>query len=576
MTSFGIVQIVLFLVVLAIVTPFFGNYMLKVWAGERVFLSPILRPIEVAWYKLSGIDEEHEQSWVGYAVALTLFSLVLAVFSYILLRIQTHLPLNPDSQGSVGPFLAFNSAVSFTSNTNWQNYAGEATLSYLSQMIVLARTNFTSGATGIAVAFAFIRGFSRHSAQSIGNFWVDVTRITVYIFIPVCVVLGIFFMAQGVPQTLGGAVTVKTLEGAQQVISRGPIAGQEAIKMLGSNGGGFMNTSSGHPFENPTPLSNFVQMVFGAIVAFGLIWTFGRAVGNVKQGLAILAAVSIFFVAGMLIAVAAEQGGNGFLTQVGISQAATSTNPGGNMEGKEVRFGAAGSAMYNAMMTGTSTGAVNSATDSYTPIGGMVELVSIKLGDITPGGAGNGLYGILMFAVVTVFVGGLMVGRTPEYIGKKIQGFEIKMATIGLLILPVFILSFAALSSVIPKGFSAISNPGPHGLSEILYAFASTVANNGSAFAGLSANTNYYNIVFAVAMWLGRFIFIVPILALAGSLAAKRRVPVTAGTLSTDTWLFAAVLVAVVILVGGLTMFPALSLGPIADHVQFASGQLPQ
>ena len=565
MTSFGIVQIILFLAVLAVITPFFGNYMLKVWAGERVFLSPVLRPIEVAWYKLSGIHEDQEQSWVGYAVALTLFSLILAVFSYILLRIQTHLPLNPDGQSPVGPFLAFNSAVSFTSNTNWQNYAGEATLSYLSQMIVLARTNFTSGATGIAVAFAFIRGFSRHSAQSIGNFWVDVTRITVYIFLPVCVVLGIFFMSQGIPQALGGAVTVKTLDGATQVISRGPIAGQEAIKMLGSNGGGFMNTSSGHPFENPTPLSNFVQMVFGAIVAFGLIWTFGRAVGNVKQGIAIFAAVSVFFVAGMFIAVAAEQGGNPFLTQLGISQAATSTNPGGNLEGKELRFGAAGSAQYNAMMTGTSTGAVNSATDSYTPIGGMVELVSIKLGDITPGGAGNGLYGILMFAVVTVFVG-----------GKKIQGFEIKMATLGLLILPVFILSFAALSSVIPKGVSAIANPGPHGLSEILYAFASTVANNGSAFAGLSANTNYYNIVFAVAMWLGRFIFIIPILALAGSLAAKRRIPATAGTLSTDTWLFAAVLIAVVILVGGLTMFPALSLGPIADHVQLAAGQLPQ
>ena len=428
--------------------------------------------------------EDHEQNWVGYAVALTLFSLVLAVFSYVLLRIQAHLPLNPDGQSPLGPFLAFNSAVSFTSNTNWQNYAGEATLSYLSQMIVLARTNFTSGATGIAVAFAFIRGFSRHSAQSIGNFWVDVTRITIYIFLPVCVLLAIFFMMQGVPQTLGGAVTVKTLEGASEVISRGPIAGQEAIKMLGSNGGGFMNTSSAHPFENPTPLSNFVQMVFGAIVAFGLIWTLGRAVGNVKQGIAIMAAVSVFFVAGILIAVTAEQGGSPYLPQVGINQTASATNPGGNMEGKEVRFGAAGSAMYNAMMTGTSTGAVNSATDSYTPIGGMVELVSIKLGDITPGGAGNGLYGILMFAVVTVFVGGLMVGRTPEYIGKKIQGFEIKMATIGLLILPVFILSFAALSAVIPKGFSAISNPGPHGLSEILYAFASTVANNGSAFAG--------------------------------------------------------------------------------------------
>ena len=574
MTGIGLAQILSFFGLVAAISPLLGNYIFKVWRGDRVFLSPVLRPVEVAVYRLSGIDERHEQRWTGYMIAVLLFSLVLMLISYLLLRIQSHLFLNPDHQSPVGGYLAFNSAVSFTSNTNWQNYAGEATLSYLSQMLVLARTNFTSGATGIAVAFAFIRGFSRHSTQTLGNFWVDITRIVVYIFLPICVVLAVIFMAQGVPQTLGGSVTVKTLEGATQTIARGPIAGQEAIKFLGSNGGGFMNTSSAHPFENPSPLTNLIEMVAGTVVAFGLLWTFGRAVGNVKQGIALIAATGFLFVLAVGFTASAEKVGNPLLTQIGISQTSNGSSPGGNMEGKEVRFGPIMSGAFNGDMTGTSTGAVNSASDSYTPLGGMVVLAMIKLGDITPGGAGNGLYGILIFAVVTVFVGGLMVGRTPEYLGKKIQGFEVKMAAIGLLILPVFILSFAGLSSVIPKGVSAILNTGPHGLTELLYAFASTVANNGSAFGGLSANTNYFNILFAVAMWLGRFIFMVPVLALAGSLAAKRSIPATAGTLATDTALFSAVLVAVVILVGGLTMFPALSLGPLAEHFRMIAGQL--
>src|SRR5579884_1982162 len=574
MTLIGLLQILILAALVALVTPFLGGYMAKVFQGQRVFLSPVIRPVERVLYKLGGVDEEREQSWLGYLAAVMLFTLVGILVTYLILRIQNHLPLNPDHQGPVGGYLSFNTAVSFATNTNWQNYGGETTMSYLSQMLALATHNFMSAATGIAIAVAVIRGFARHSTRNLGNFWVDATRATLYVLLPISIVLALVYVAQGVPQTFGGSVTAHTLDGALQVIARGPVASQEAIKILGTNGGGFFNTNSAHPFENPSPLTNTLQMVSILSIPFGLTWAFGRMVGKVKQGIAIAAAMALVVVVGIFIVAPVEKIGNPAFTRLGLDQSSTGTSPGGNMEGKEVRFGPILSGTFATVTTDTSTGAVDSFHDSFTPLGGLVPLVNIELGEITPGGVGSGLYGMLVFAVLAVFIAGLMVGRTPEYLGKKIQGYEVKMAALAILILPLSILGFSAVAAVIPQGTSAILNHGPHGLSEILYAFSSQTANNGSAFAGLSTNTPFYNVTGALAMFIGRFLFIAPVLAMAGSLAAKRRVPVTAGTFPTDTALFSGLLVGVVIIVGALTFFPALSLGPVAEHLRMIAGQL--
>jgi K+-transporting ATPase ATPase A chain len=574
MTANEIVQIVIYLAIVALITPFLGEYMAKVFSGQRVFLSPVVRPVERGFYLLAGIREDREQRWTGYLLAVLLFSVVGLLLTYAILRLQAHLPFNPDGQAAVPGWLSFNTAVSFTTNTNWQNYGGESTMSYLSQMLGLATHNFMSGAMGIAVAVAFVRAFARQSVQEIGNFWVDVTRSTLYVLLPISIVIALVLVAQGVPQTLGGSVAAKTLEGATQTIARGPVASQEVIKELGTNGGGFFNTNSAHPFENPSPLTNLVELVAILSIPFGLAWMFGRMVGSIKQGIAIGSAMAVVLVLGMVVSVPAEVTGNPAFTTLGVSQATSGSSPGGNMEGKEVRFGPTLSAVWMTATTDTSTGAVNSFHDSFTPLGGLVALVDMQLGEITPGGVGSGLYGMLIFAVLAVFIAGLMVGRTPEYLGKKIQGYEVKMASLAILITPLNVLAWTALSASIAAGTSVILNPGPHGLSEILYAFSSMNGNNGSAFAGLGTNTNYYNFVGGLAMFTGRFIFLVPILALAGSVVGKKKVPESAGTFPTDTPLFSGLLVGVILIVGALTFFPALSLGPIVEHLRMIAGQL--
>jgi K+-transporting ATPase ATPase A chain len=574
MTAIGLLQIVIFVAIVVGIVPLLGGYMTKVFQGERVFLSPVVRPLEVGFYRVAGVRESREQKWTGYLVAVMLFTLVGIVLTYLLLRLQSHLPLNPDHQTPVGGYLSFNTAISFATNTNWQNYGGESTMSYLSQMLALATHNFMSAATGIAIAVAVIRGFARQSVSELGNFWVDATRTTLYVLLPISFVLALVYVAQGMPQTFSGAATVKTLEGATQVIARGPVASQEAIKILGTNGGGFFNVNSAHPFENPTPLTNLLEMASILAIPFSLTWVFGKMVGNIKQGIAVAAAMAFIVLLGIFIAAPAEKIGNPEFTKAGISQTSNGDSPGGNMEGKEVRFGPILSGVFATVTTDTSTGAVNSFHDSFTPLGGLVPLVNIELGEITPGGVGSGMYGVLVFAVIAVFIAGLMVGRTPEYLGKKIQGYEVKMASLAILILPLSILGFSALAAVIPKGTSSILNAGPHGLSEILYAFSSTTGNNGSAFAGLTTNTTFYNVTLAVAMFVGRFIFIVPVMAMAGSLVTKKKVPVTAGTFPTDTALFSGLLVGVIVIVGALTFFPALSLGPIAEHLRLVHGVL--
>jgi potassium-transporting ATPase potassium-binding subunit len=574
MTLIGLLQIVIVLAIVGILMPPLGNYMAKVFQGERVFLSPVIRPLEVGVYKLSGVREDQEQRWTGYLLAVMLFSVAGLLISYAIMRLQAHLPLNPDGQSAVNGWLSFNTAVSFTTNTNWQNYGGESTMSYLSQMLALATHNFMSAAMGIAVAVAVVRAFARQSMQQLGSFWVDVTRCTLYVLLPISIVVTLLLVAQGVPQTLGGSVTAKTLEGAAQTIARGPVASQEVIKELGTNGGGFFNTNSAHPFENPSPLTNVVENVMLLAIPFALAWMFGRMVGSIKQGLALAGAMLAVMIIGIAVGAPAEKIGNPAFTQLDISQASNGVSPGGNMEGKEVRNGPILSALWMVSTTNTSTGAVNSFHDSFTPLGGLVALVNMELGEITPGGVGSGLYGILIFAVVSVFIAGLMVGRTPEYLGKKIQGYEIKMASLAILITPLNVLAWTGLSVLIPKGVGPILNPGPHGLSEILYAFSSFNGNNGSAFAGLGTNTNYYNLVGGLAMFTGRFIFLVPIMALAGSLVAKRKVPESAGTFPTDSVLFSGLLVGVILIVGALTFFPALSLGPIVEHLRMVAGQL--
>ena len=553
---------------------FIGPYLHRVFTGQPVFLRPVVRPVERGFYWLAGIKEDQEQSWVRYLVTMLGVQAVSLLFSYVIFRVQNHLPLNPMELGPVPPDLAMNTAISFTTNTNWQNYTGEQTMSYLSQMLGLVIHNFLSAATGIALAVALVRAIASRRLKTIGNFYVDATRAILYVLLPISVVGALVLASQGVIQSLSSYPVAHTLEGVQQTIAVGPFASQEVIKDLGNNGGGPFNANSAHPFENPNGFTNNFEIFLELWIPFGLAVMFGRWVGNVKQGLAIGGAMALVLVGATAIAAAAEQVGNPALTNVGVSQANTSTQAGGNMEGKAVRFGPIYSAQFAASTTATSTGSVDSSHDSFTPIGGMVPMVLIQLGEITPGGVGAGLYGMLMFAVISVFIAGLMVGRTPEYLGKKIESREVRLAVLTLLVGPAVILGFTALSVLLPAGKAGPLNPGAHGFSEILYAFTSQFGNNGSAFAGLTGNTVYYNSMGGAAMWVGRYIFVIPLMALAGSLAGKKVVPASRGTFATDTPLFAGLLVGVILIVGALTFFPALSLGPLLEHFQLAAGQL--
>ena len=574
MTISGWVQIALFGAIVIAITRPFGGYMTRVFAGERTFLSPVLRPLERAVYWCCGVDEKEEQHWLTYAVAVLLFSVVGFVTLYALQRLQWYLPFNPEGQTGVEQSLALNTSVSFITNTNWQSYVPETTMGYLVQMAGLTVHNFVSAATGIALALALIRGFVRREAKAIGNFWVDLTRCTLYILLPISVVIALFYVWQGIPQNLGAYVDATTLEGAKQTIAQGPIASQEAIKILGTNGGGFLNANSSHPYENPNALTNLVQLVSIFSIGAALTNVLGRMVGDERQGWAIFAAMGLLFLAGVTTAYWAESHGNPAFAAFGVNSAANSQQAGGNMEGKEVRFGPALSALYATVTTDTSCGAVNSMHDSYLPLGGMVPLINMQLGEVIFGGVGSGLYGILGFAIVAMFVAGLMVGRTPEYLGKKLELKEVKMTILALLSLPLSILGWTALAVVLPAGLAGIANPGPHGFSEILYAYTEGTGNNGSAFAGLSANTLFYNTTIAAAMLIGRFIFVIPLLAVAGSLAQKKLLAPSAGTFPTNRPLFVGLLVGVILIIGGLTYFPAISLGPAVEQVAMNQGKL--
>jgi potassium-transporting ATPase potassium-binding subunit len=565
MTLIGWLQILLFCgIVLALVKPL-GAYMTRVFAGERTFLSPVLVPIERGLYALAGTSDREEQRWTSYAFAMLAFNLAGLLLLYGLQRMQGMLPLNPAGMAAVGPELSFNTAVSFVTNTNWQNYGGESTMSYLTQMAGLSVQNFVSAATGMAIAVALIRAFSRASGKALGNFWVDMTRATLYILLPICIVLTLVYVALGVPQTFGPYVTATTLEGAQQTIALGPVASQLAIKMLGTNGGGFFNANSAHPFENPGAISNMIQMV--SIFAIGAAFTnvFGRMVGNQRQGWAIFAAMGVLFVAGAAVTYWAEASGNPLMHALGLE--------GGNMEGKEVRFGIVLSSLFAVITTAASCGAVNAMHGSFTALGGLIPLINMQLGEVIVGGVGAGFYGIVLFIIVAVFVAGLMVGRTPEYLGKKIEAKEMKMAVLAILCLPLAMLVFTAISSVMPSAVASIGTAGPHGFSEILYAYTSAAANNGSAFGGLTGNTPWYNVTLGLGMLMGRFLVILPALAIAGSLIAKKTVPASAGTFPTDGRLFVGLLVGTILIVGGLTFFPALALGPVVEHLAMLAGQ---
>ena len=565
MTASGWALILVFLAILAALTKPMGLWLFALYEGRSTPLHRLLGPVERGFYKLSGIDPNEEQGWRRYALHMLLFNLVLLLFTYAILRLQGVLPGNPQGFGAVGADGAFNAAVSFTTNTNWQWFAGESTMSNLSQMLGLTIHNFLSAATGIAIAFALFRGFARREMKTIGNFWADTTRVTLYLLLPICVVYAIYLIASGVPQTLAGSVDATTLEGIKQVIALGPVASQEAIKMLGTNGGGFFNANSAHPFENPTALTNMVQMLSIFVIGFGLTWCFGKAVGDTRQGWAILAAMALIFVAGVSVTYWQEAAGNPALHQIGAL--------GGNMEGKEVRFGIASSALFAVVTTAASCGAVNAMHDSFTALGGLIPLLNMQLGEVVVGGVGAGIYGFLLFAILAVFVAGLMVGRTPEYVGKKIEAREVKLAVLAIAILPLAILGMTAVASVLPAGLAGPLNKGPHGFSEILYAFTSSAGNNGSAFAGLTAGTPFYNGLLGVAMWLGRFFVIVPVLAIAGSLAAKRHTPATSGSFPTTGGLWVGLLVGIILIMGGLTFLPSLALGPIADHLSMIAGQ---
>jgi potassium-transporting ATPase potassium-binding subunit len=559
MTAIGWIQIILYCAIIAALAKPLGWYMTRVFNGERTFLSPILRPVEAGIYWIGGVDERREQHWLIYTVAMLLFHVGGVLIIYALMRLQALLPFNPAEQSAVAEDLSFNTAISFITNTNWQNYGGESTLSYLVQMLGLTHQNFLSAATGIALAVALIRGFSRSSMRTIGNFWVDVTRCALYVLMPICVVYTLFLVWQGMPQTLGAYVDATTLEGAKQTIAVGPVASQVAIKMLGTNGGGFFNANAAHPFENPTALSNFVQMI--SIFALGAALTnvFGRMVGNQRQGWAILAVMGVLFIAGVAVTYWAEANGTTALHALGLS--------GGNMEGKEVRFGIVASSLFAVITTAASCGAVNAMHDSFTALGGMIPLINIQLGEIIVGGVGAGLYGMLIFVVISIFVAGLMVGRTPEYVGKKIEAREVKMAMLAILVLPLMYLGWTAVAVIYPTAVASMANAGPHGFTEVLYAYTSQTGNNGSAFAGLTGNIFFYNITGAVAMFVGRFFMIVPAMAMAGSLAGKKSIPPSAGTLPTTGGLFVGLVVGVILIIGGLTFFPALALGPIVEHL---------
>jgi len=595
MNANGIVQIVLYFVLILLLTKPAGIFMARLFNGERTFLHPLLRPVESLCYKLLGVRDDVEQRWTQYAGSLLSFSFFSFLFVYLLQRLQGFLPLNPTgfSTGSapsgataMTPDLAFNTAVSFTTNTNWQAYGGETTLSYLVQMAALTVQNFVSAAAGVAIAIALTRGFARQQANSIGNFWVDLTRAVLYLFLPLSFVGALFLCSQGVIQNLSPSSVVTTLEGKTQTIAQGPVASQEAIKMVGTNGGGFFNANSSHPFENPTPLTNLVQMLMIFVIPAGLTYTFGRMVSDQRQGWSIFAAMSVLFLVGVFVVYAAEQAGNPNFAKLGIESNATEVQSGGNMEGKEVRFGIAATSLFATITTAASCGAVIGMHDSFTPLGGLVPLFNMQVGEVIFGGTGAGLYGMLLFAILAVFIAGLMVGRTPEYLGKKIEGKEVKMAMLALIATSAAILLFTGASSVISFAKDSywngsygaatgnLNNGGPHGFAEILYAYSSGAGNNGSAFAGLSANTPWYNLTVGLAMLIGRFLIIIPMLAAAGSLASKKRLAVTSGTLPTHGPLFVVLLTGTVIIVGALTFFPALSLSPVVEHFLMNQGRL--
>jgi len=566
MTPQGWTLILMFTALVVALAKPMGTWLFALYEGCRTPLHRVLGPVERGFYRLAGINPEAEQGWRTYALHMLLFQLVLTLFTYAVLRLQADLPLNPRELPGLGSDGALNTAISFTTNTNWQWYSGEVALSNFSQMFGLTIHNFLSAATGISIAFALFRGFARRETGTIGNFWADCTRVTLYLLLPICVVYALFLVASGVPQTLESSIDATTLEGVKQTIVMGPIASQEAIKMLGTNGGGFLNANSAHPFENPTALTNFVQMLSIFAIGSGLTWCFGKAVGNTRQGWAILAAMMLLFLAGAGVTYWQEAAGNPILHNLGVA--------GGNMEGKEVRFGIAASALFSVVTTAASCGAVNAMHDSFTALGGMIPLFNIQLGEVVVGGVGAGIYGFLLFALLAVFIAGLMVGRTPEYVGKKIEAKEVKLAVLAIAVLPLCILGFTAISAVLPAGLSGPLNKGPHGFTEIIYAFSSGTGNNGSAFAGLSAGTPFYNGLLSVAMWIGRFFMIVPALAIAGSLAAKKYTPETAGSFPTTGPLWVGLLVGIILIVGGLTFLPSLALGPIADHLAMISGQM--
>jgi len=567
MTSVGWLQIsLLFLAVLIAIKPL-GLYMARVFSGERTFLSPILGRVERDLYRVSGVTPEKEQSWLGYTLAMLAFSLAGFLALYAMLRLQAYLPLNPQGFAGMPSDLAFNTAVSFVTNTNWQNYGGETTLSHFSQMAGLTVQNFLSAATGMAIAVAVTRALARSKVSTLGSFWVDVTRATLYVLLPMAVVVALAFVALGLPQTLQGSVTVTTLEGANQVISLGPVASQEAIKQLGTNGGGFFNVNAAHPFENPTAWSNYLNIFAMLSISASLVYTFGQMVGNRRQGWALISAMAVLLIAGVVVTYWAEAQGNTILTAIGVDPAL------GNMEGKEVRFGQAMTALYAAVTTGLSDGGVNGMHGSLTGLGGLVPMFLMQLGEVLPGGVGSGLYGMLVFAILSVFVAGLMVGRTPEFLGKKIEGREMKFAMLAVLILPLVILGFTSVSAMLPFAVASVGTAGPHGLSEILYAYTSAAGNNGSAFGGLTGNTLWYNTTLGIAMLLGRFAYIVPVMAIAGSLAAKVKSPASAGTFPTDGPLFVGLLIGIILILGGLQFLPALVLGPIVEHFAMLAGQ---
>ena len=598
MTTNGILQIVIFFLVIVALAKPVGEFMAKLFDGKRTFLHPILRPLETLTYKLIGVNEDTEQRWSTYTAALLAFSLFSFLFVYALQRLQGLLPLNPQAFGAaqVSPDLAFNTAVSFLTNTDWQSYSGESTLSYLVQMAALTVQNFASAAAGMAIAIAVVRGFARQQKNSLGYFWVDITRATLYILLPASILIALVLCSQGVIQNFHPYTVAKTLEGAKQIIAQGPVASQEAIKMLGTNGGGFFNANSAHPFENPTPFTNFLQMLLIFVIPAGLTYTFGVMVGDRRQGWSIFAACAVLFMAGAMFLYWAEQKGNPIFEKYGVQNVATATQPGGNMEGKETRFGIAASALFATVTTDASCGAVNAMHDSLTPLGGLVPMFNIETGEVIFGGVGAGLYGILLYAILTVFIAGLMVGRTPEYVGKKIEQKEVKMAMIALIATAFSILVFSAISTVVqfpaptkdakgqpvaqsywnPGGapITNYNNSGPHGFSEGLYAYSSATGNNGSAFAGINANTPFYNLTMGLAMLIGRFLFLIPLLAAAGNLARKKKIPSTSGTLPTHGPLFVGLLVGTIILVGALTFFPALALGPIVEHYLMIDGKL--